>query len=160
MQKTGNIKNFKYMLFDVNGLIILMKKNIELTISLENTIKTYRKEKDFKLLNLINEDINYYPYNVLYFIIYKNNEIITTSRLIYKNKNGYINLVYTNPEYRNQKLCFTNLTKLMNLTNDLCNKYELDVDYDNLPAIKCYENIGFKFVKEHNKILRYNIKIN
>jgi hypothetical protein len=35
------------MLFDVNGLIDLMKKNIELTISLENTIKIEKK----KILN-------------------------------------------------------------------------------------------------------------
>jgi hypothetical protein len=122
MIKQGNIKKFTYILFDIVGLVDLMKKNKDFCVSLENTIKTYRNENTFKILDLVNEEINEYPKDVLYFIIYNKNEIITTSRLIYKNKKGYINLVYTNPEYRNQKLCFTNLTKLISLTDNICNR--------------------------------------
>ena len=56
-------------------------------------------------------------------------------------------MVYTNINYINQKICQNNLKKLIKLTN--FNKYELDVNTTNSLAIKCYENIGFKFIKEY-----------
>ena len=42
--------------------------------------------------------------------------------------------------------------KLIKLTQNMFNIYELEVRPDNLPEIKCYENIGFKFVKTINYV--------
>ena len=65
-------------------------------------------------------------------------------------------MVFTNKKYRGNKICQFNLNKLIELIKHLCNSYKLEVNNNNIPAIKCYENIGFIFVKEI-KINKYNI---
>ena len=50
---------------------------------------------------------NYLLFDLMYFIIYKDDEIIACSRIIQFKKNhniGYINMVYTNINYINQKI--------------------------------------------------------
>ncbi len=76
-------------------------------------------------------------------------------------KSAYFNLVYTNPEFRGQKICQTNMAYMINMTRKYIKKYQLEVDIDNLPALKCYENNGFKKVRiqsEKYYLLRLKIK--
>ena len=50
---------------------------------------------------------------------------------------------------------------MINLTKKYIKKYELEVDINNLPAIKCYENNGFKRIKKQFKtyyLLRLKIE--
>jgi len=139
---------YKYKLFDIHELIETIKNHNKLALSLEECIGIIRQyNKNFKLLSIISEDICYHPRKVLYFMIYKGNKVIGTSRLIFKEKSktGYINMVITNTKYRNKKICQINLRKLIELTK--LDIYELEVDIDNIPAIKCYETIGFKAIK-------------
>ena len=84
--------------------------------------------------------------------------MITSSRLIFKNSIGYINFVYTNPKYRGHKMCQNNIKLLVDLTTEIYNihTYELHVEIDNVLAIKCYQNIGFVFIKD--AIEEWNIK--
>jgi hypothetical protein len=58
-------------------------------------------------------------------------------------------MVYTNPEYRGQKICQTNIEYIINLTKKYIKTYELKVDVDNIAALKCYENNGFKKIREY-----------
>ncbi len=156
---TINKKYFKYILFDINQLIILIKTKEKLIKSLEESIRALRKEEHFNIYKLIEENIKIHPYETLYFIIYKSNEIIATSRIIFKQKSKscYINMVFTNEKYRGNKICQFNINKLIELTKHLFNSYKLEVYNNNIPAIKCYENVGFKFVKEII-INKYNIQ--
>lgn len=154
MNNFGNItinkKNYKYMLFDINFLIFLIKTKQLLINSLEASIRLLRDDNNFNIYTLIKENIYVHPYNTLYFIIYKSNEVISTSRIIYKQKSKscYINMVFTNEKYRGNKICQYNINKLIKLTNHIFNKYKLEVFNNNLHAIKCYENIGFTFFKK------------
>jgi ribosomal protein S18 acetylase RimI-like enzyme len=66
-------------------------------------------------------------------------------------QSAYFNLVYTNPEFRGQKICQNNIAYMINLTKKYIKKYELEVDINNLAAVKCYENNGFKRIKKQFK---------
>jgi predicted GNAT family acetyltransferase len=58
-------------------------------------------------------------------------------------------MVYTNPDYRGQKICQTNIQTLIDSSNETIKTYELEVDAKNPAAIKCYENVGFKKIKTY-----------
>ena len=120
---------------------------MDLTKSLEKSIGLLRNSNKFQIIGLIYEDLRDHPSITQYFIIYKNDEIISTSRIISSKKSAYINMVFTNPKYRGKKICQNNIQKLIKLTDNF-NTYELEVEPDNVPAIKCYESIGFKYVKQ------------
>ena len=123
------------------------KNNKTFIKSLEDTIKIYRNNNSFIITHLISEYIISDPNTITkYSVIYKKNVIVSTSRIIYNKKSGYINLVYVNPEYRGQKICQNHIQHLIKLTN--LTKYELHVLKDNISALKCYENIGFKKIKD------------
>ena len=146
---------YKYKLFDIHEMIEIIKNHNKLALSLEECIGLLRGEKNFTILNIILEDITYHPHNTLYFIIYKGHEVITTSRLIFNSnsKTGYINMVFTNSKYRGKHMCQINLEKLISLTK--LKMYELEVEIDNVAAIKCYQNVGFKNIKKIRN--KYNL---
>jgi len=81
---------YKYILFDINTLITLMKTKKILINSLEESIKLLRKQSNFEIYNLIKENILIYPYETLYFLIYKLTEVIGTCRLIFKSRSNKI----------------------------------------------------------------------
>lgn len=152
-----NNKKYRYMIFDTIGLVDLIRHNKKFIESLENTIKLYRESPNFHISNLVKEWIYYRPDDITtYFIVYKKNVVISTMRFYYnlKNKSAYFNLVYTNPDFRGQKICQTNIAHMVNLTKKYINKYELEVEINNIPALKCYENNGFKKIKKET--LSYN----
>ena len=110
------------MLFNTLELINLIKINPNLINAYKNAIIDHRKQSDFNIINLIKENLNNYPFECLYFIIYSNANtdvnanananadvdtpiVISTARLIFKfnTKLAYINQVYTNKNFRNKK---------------------------------------------------------
>ena len=145
-----NKKKYNYKILDTMGLIDLIRHNKKFTDALENAIKIYRNNLNFHLLDLVQEWFGTRPNDVTtYFIVYKKNTIVSTMRFYYNldKKSAYFNLVYTNPDFRGQKICQTNIAYMINMTRKYIKKYELEVDINNLPALKCYENNGFKKVK-------------
>ncbi|MGI9554675.1 MAG: GNAT family N-acetyltransferase [Vampirovibrionia bacterium] len=52
--------------------------------------------------------------------------------------------LYVTPEFRGKGICKQIIEYAVSKKKNL----NLDVDPDNIPAIKCYERAGFKFVKE------------
>jgi hypothetical protein len=155
-----NNKKYEYKIFDTFELIELIRKKSKLIKSLEETIKIYRGEPNFSIMNLIREYINSdLNTQTKYSIIHKKNTIISTSRLIYSKNKGYINLVYTNPEFRGYKICQNHIQHLIGLHKDITKKYELEVDIDNIPAIKCYENIGFTKISTNTKLNIYLMRL-
>ena len=50
------------------------------------------------------------------------------------------------------------LAYIIKITKKYIHTYELEVDTDNIPAIKCYESNGFYYVKKINyKEKNYNL---
>lgn len=148
-----NGKKYKYKFFDTTELINLIRHDKKFTDALELAIQTYRNNQAFKIKDLVSEYIYYRPDDITtYYIIYTKNVIVSTVRFYYNldKKTAYFNMVYTNPEYRGQKICQTNIEHLISITKDKIKKYELEVDVNNPAAIKCYVNVGFKKVKEVN----------
>jgi len=138
---TINNKKYKYKIFNTDGLIYLIRHNKKFIESLQYSIQLLREDPKFHISELVNEDRP----DTTYFIVYKK-DVVSTLRLYYnlEKKSGYINLVYTNPDYRGQKICQSNIAHMIQLTKKYIKKYELHVDVHNIPAIKCYEHNGFK----------------
>jgi ribosomal protein S18 acetylase RimI-like enzyme len=88
---------------------------------------------------------------VKYLIIYKNKDVLTTSRILYSGKKGYINFVRTNKKFRGMGLCKRNIRKLISLSTKKLklNKFTLNVERDNIYAIKCYQKIGFELLNSN-----------
>jgi len=150
---TLNKKKYKYKLFDTTGLIELIRHNKKFIVALEDAIKTYRNNKNFQIIDLVKDYIYYRPTEITtYFIIYTKNIIISTARFYYNlnKKSAYFNTIYTNPDYRGQKICYNNVKFLVDISKKYINKYELEVDVNYSAAIKCYENNGFKIIKKVN----------
>jgi RimJ/RimL family protein N-acetyltransferase len=147
-----NDKSYKYKLFNTLGLIELIRHNSSFTNRLEEAIKLYRKNDTFEISDLVTEYIYYRSDHItLYYIVYNAKDIVSTVRFYLQEakKTAYFNMVYTNPEYRGQKICQTNIQALIDSSNKTIKTYELEVDANNPAAIKCYENIGFKKIKTY-----------
>ena len=141
-----NDKSYKYKLFNTLGLIELIRHNSTFTNKLEKAIKLYRKNDRFKISDLVTEYIYYRPDHItLYYIVYNTKDIVSTLRFYFQEakKTAYFNMVYTNPDYRGQKICQTNIQTLIDSSNETIKTYELEVDANNPAAIKCYENVGY-----------------
>mgnify|MGYP001211341605 FL=1 len=142
---------YKYFLFNSNDLKNLIKNNSLLIRSFQNIMIEHRNNPNFKIDKLIEEEKKIAPEKVNYFIIFKDNNLVSCARLIYKNnsKSCYLNMIHTSKKYRNQGMCKKTLNKLIILTNNKFNKYELEVEENNIPAIKCYEKVGFVLDKKY-----------
>ena len=157
--KINNIK-YDYKLFDTNELIEMIRKKLKFIESLEKTIQNYRNNKKFVITDLIREYINSEPKSLTkYSIIYKKNIIISTCRFFYTKIYCYFSLVYTHPDYRGQKICYNHIKKIINLYKDTIKIYYLYVDKDNIPAIKCYENLNFKIIKSYDDRNEYVMQL-
>jgi ribosomal protein S18 acetylase RimI-like enzyme len=147
-----NKKKYNYKLFDTAELLELIRHNKPFIKLLEDAIKIYRNYDKFVINDLINEYITSKSNSITkYSIIYKKNVIVSTCRFIYDKKLGYFNLVYVNPEYRNQQICQNHIQHIINLFKSKLHTYELSVLKNNISALKCYENIGFKKIKDNNR---------
>ena len=122
-------------------------------------LMTLQRGHEFKLYDFVIEDYKNKNKNknVNYMLIYGNDEIISISRFIYKNKNGYINAVHTNKKYRRMGMCYKNIKKLFSFINKKIKYIKLDVDINNIGAIKCYKKIGFNINKECKKYKSYEM---
>ena len=145
---TVKIEAFNCKLFNIYELIELSRHNREFIKNLEKTIRIYRSNNTFRITDLVDEYVNLAGLNdvVKYSVIYTDNIIVSTCRLYVDNidKKCYINLVYTNPAYRCKKICKRHIEHLIYIHKDTISTFELDVLVDNIPAIKCYTNIGFQ----------------
>lgn len=150
---------YKYFLFNNNDLINLIKNNNLLIKSFQNIMIEHRNNPNFKIDRLIDEEKKIHPEKVNYFIIFKDNNLVSCVRLIYKNnsKSCYLNMIHTNKNYRKQGICKRTLRKLIHLTNNKFNKYILEVEENNIHAVRCYKKVGFMLDKKY----KYNnIKVN
>ena len=111
-----NEKVYNYKLFDTVELIKLIKTDDKFIKLFANTIQKYRNNESFIIMDLIDEYLNS-EINTMtkYSIIYKKGVIISTCRIIYSQKLGYFNLVYTNPKYRGQQICQNHIRHLIAL---------------------------------------------
>ena len=151
--------NIFLILLSISILIILCKKLFISSNLINLNINFSFLNPHFKIDKLIEEEKKFDPKKVNYFIIFKDNNLVSCVRLIYKNnsKSCYLNMIHTNKNYRNKGICKKTLNKLIYLTNNKFNKYELEVEENNIPAIKCYEKVGFVLDKKY----KYNnIKVN
>jgi RimJ/RimL family protein N-acetyltransferase len=170
LEKNGiiklNEKNYKYKFFDTNELIDIIRHNPKFTQIYEEAIKIYRNNPKFEIFKLIKEYITCRPDSELfYFTIYNDDEIIFMARLYYykEQEYGYFNMIYTKKSYRGQGICKNSINFIINETKKNIKKYELEVTVNNIPAIKCYEHNGFKYIKKmkytrmNNEVIEYNL---
>ncbi len=157
---THNKNKYKYIFGDIHGLIDFFKLDIRIIPNFENLLKAHRpNDVDFKYTKIINEDIDAYLYQKVttyYQIIYdpKTWNLITIARgnILPESNVCMFSMIHTNSSYRNQKFCQKNINLFIcNLKSISINKFALYVEIDNTPAVKCYENCGFKIIKVHKE---------
>ena len=149
MEITINGIKYECKIFNVHEIPELEKNNPKFIHNLEKSIKTYKSNPDFKINNLIEETKTYRPDATVYlFVLHKKNTIVATMRIyLYKTK-SYINLVHTSEKYRGKGICKALTNFMIEQTRTKIKTYELEVVDTNIPAIKCYEHNGFKFIKK------------
>lgn len=141
-----------YKFFNTIELLIFFRHRDKLFNSIIR-LMTQHRGRDFMLFDFVIETYHRYQkydQDVKYLVAYNQDEVITISRLFYKDKNGYINAVHTNKKYRGKGYCQKNLKKLTDFANKKLriNKFELEVEINNIPAIKCYQNVGFQIKRK------------
>jgi len=142
--------NYDMKIFDNKHLKKMIKTDKKYIRELEKNINNLRKNesKKFKIEDLFKEKYN--DMNVLYITLNKEEHFVSICRIYYKKKMGYINLVYTNPNYKTKCITCNYLKSMMYLLQDKITIYNLDVHVNNLEDIKCYEKVGF-IIKEKTK---------
>jgi ribosomal protein S18 acetylase RimI-like enzyme len=149
-----NDNKYKYKIFDTDGLIDIIRHNKKFCDLFLDAIRKYRNTPHFfDIFQLVREYITYRPDSELvYFVIYKNDEIVSMLRFYYyiKKSYGYFNMVYTNPKFRGQGICQNMVRFIIDNSKKYIKKYELEVITNNIPAIKCYERVGFKYIRKVN----------
>ncbi len=157
---THNKKKYNYIFADIHGLIEFFKLDLRIIPNFENLLKAHRpNDVDIKYTKIINEDIYAYLYEKVttyYQIIYNSKtwDIITIARgnVLYDSGVCMFSMIHTNSSYRNQKFCQKNINLFIcNLKSMSVKKFSLYVEIDNVAAVKCYENCGFKIIKVHKE---------
>ena len=114
---------------------------------IEQLITIHRKHP-FSITDFIKEDEQLTGKIIIFT---ENNSIISIARTIKLQDQYKISAVFVKESHRGLKLCQRMLKQLIN-SYDKHTKFALSVLVDNIPAIKCYEKLGFK-IFEH---LKYN----
>ena len=151
-----------------------MKDKIEFVGEIMNEL-TYKRivsqeDKDIFLINeihskpeikkYINIGDNYFNYvttteNVFFYKVYKERNLVGT---IHLEKND--NIIYMDilifPEFQKSGLG----TKVINdIKNDIFNlsfkKIEVSIDENNIPSLRLFEKVGFKFVSQEDELKNY-----
>ena len=110
------------------------------------------RNKFFDLINLVIENYDYSKQKkkVKYLIIFNKTQVVGISRIIFYNKEGFLNMVHTSIKFRGRGFCQFNITKIIELSSKKhkIKTFKLDVDSDNYPAIKAYQKCGFNKTKK------------
>jgi ribosomal protein S18 acetylase RimI-like enzyme len=153
-KRTGEIKildaPYKYVYLDLYELLLICRAKPEFLADIEIIMNHHRRRKfsimDYMVEHFITLKHLGGEYNYLFLI--DDDKAFAACRVIIGGalKDGYISMVHIIPEYRGFKICSDMIKLLVKLTNETHQKveYRLDVDPQNIPAIKCYERVGFK----------------
>ena len=152
---------YQYTYFTPVGLDHLIGHNPAFAAQLERTIQLYRGQDHFRIGDLLREHAeDPETRQTFYLVLHDKDVIVSTCRLLYnaERRFGYINLVYTNPEYRGRQICQHTIGFLIQKTKGMIDTYELDVDSDNGAAKTCYERNGFAVVAENKEEKEYKMR--
>lgn len=141
-----NNQPYELQIFDLKAIIAHIRAPTQFTDSFQDAIRQHRNNPKFQLHDLILEWVHAIPESEpLFFIVTDNDVVVSTARLLYypKYQSAQINMVWTSPNHRNQKLCQRNLKNLISKTNHKITRYTLEVDIDNKAAIRAYSKVGF-----------------
>jgi ribosomal protein S18 acetylase RimI-like enzyme len=164
------MKDIKYdiMLFNNKELKKEINMNTYFIKDFIKNLEEYRNVKKLDVSKFLEE--RYKDYIPVYIILLINQKVISFARLNYKGINGYINMVYTNPKYRQKGYASIIMKILMNTEKikklkyrqkeyasiimkierniEKIKKYQLEVLKSNKCAIKFYEKLGFKIIEK------------
>ena len=142
-----------YVYCDVQYLINIFKEHKILFDNYNELLKMHRpQDTTVDFFKVIREEVTKYHVNgslTYYQLIYdpENFDVICILRCIVNTEHeSYINMVHTNVLYRNMKYCQKSLSLFMKYVQPKI--VSLYVDKTNIPAIKCYESVGFIIVSE------------
>lgn len=133
----------------------IMKTKAGLLTSFEKCIKEMRRQTRFSYIDIIEESKKNKGETKI-ILVTINNIVIFTSRIIKTGIEAEISMVYTNPKFRGQGYCKSSLKTL--IKSSKAKNFWLDVKKNNIPAISCYEKVGFLPGKITGSSLRMSFK--
>ena len=140
-------------LVNISDFIKLMDGG--LAKSFESGIKDLRNQTRFSYTDIVKESEKD-SRDVRIALLISGNTVIFVTRVLKKGTTVEINMVYTNPKFRGKGYCKNTLKKIIQKTRAV--NFFLDVKKNNIPAISCYEKIGFIHGKVSGSILHMTYK--
>jgi ribosomal protein S18 acetylase RimI-like enzyme len=123
--------------------------------SFETCIKDLRNQTRFTYTDILKESEKD-KRDVRIALLISGNTVIFITRILKKGTTAEINMVYTNPKFRGKGYCKNILKKIIQKTRAV--NFFLDVKKNNIPAINCYEKIGFVRSKISGSIIHMTYK--
>ena len=158
------MSTISYKIIPYKNLIGWSIKHNDLRIQLENLMSIHRSNQKFNIGYFITENLSQNKKNPfmckLIILIENRDKIIGIARTELNDNNvNHISAVHISSLHRGKKLCSTMLRHLINSYNDekLPIKFSLGVEENNIPALKCYESIGFVIIDK--QIIDQNMTI-
>lgn len=144
------IDDYKYLFLDSYELFFALKMNDAMVDEVSDILTVHRGRKNTVMDIIIEYFITQKQFTgeFVHIFVLEGDHIIGMARIVVKSgtsRNGYISAVHVRQEHRGKKICQTMIRKLLELTNNeyQVERFTLDADPKNPPAIKCYEKAGF-----------------
>lgn len=151
-----NIKAINVQYMSMKDFICKAANDKHVRDEFEEILNDHRNSHNGTILNIVDEYFESKKSNPnsetnIIYLTYEN-KIIAIGRIIYELK-GYINMINVNKNMRGNKICNFLIEKIIKMTKKYynINEYLLHVEKNNIPAIKCYESIGFKITRSNNE---------
>lgn len=143
--------NIQYKILEFKDMIKWFIKHDNLRLDFEALMRIHKNNPKYNLGTLIQDNLES-KYKVglvgkLILLVHENKIIGSCVSELETNDNIYISNVFINPDHRGKKLCQIMVTKLIE-SYDNTPTFILDVNKNNIGAIKCYEHVGFKIKEE------------
>ena len=146
-----NHHKYDYLICDSSGLEEHFSEP-ELRKSMESLMRQNRNPKS-KFEDLLSESSRT-KYSTMFFILIYEKKVISTCRSISNGSSSRLNFVQTSKEYKRMGMC-SNLVKrvVRHLESSGKKMVTLGVLKDDIPAIRCYQKVGFEVIGEKKNVL-------
>jgi predicted GNAT family acetyltransferase len=146
-----NHLKYDYIICDSTGLQEHFSDS-DLKKSMETLMRQNRNPKS-KFEDLLSESSRT-KYSTLFFIFILGKEVVSTCRSVSSETNSRLNFVQTSKSFRRRGMCSNLIQRVVKfLEISGIKMISLGVMKSNVPAIRCYQKVGFEVTSERKNVL-------